>query len=153
MKAVLKKVFASMMAMAMVFGLVACGSTGSSYTSENTEFVLGFSGPLTGGAAVYGVAVNNSAQMAVDEINAAGGLNGVKFKLVATDDTHDASKVAANYATMLEGGMQLSLGTVTTAPGLEYSKLSQEDNVFFLTPSATGDDIPKYDNGFQICFC
>ncbi len=152
MKTMIKKAFAGMMVFAMVLGLVACGGAGSSYTSENKEFVLGFSGPLTGGAAIYGVAVNNSAQMAVDEINAAGGLNGVMFKLVATDDTHDASKVAANYASMLEGGMQLSLGTVTTAPGLEYSKLSQEDNVFFLTPSATGDDIPKYDNGFQMCF-
>ena len=90
--------------------------------------------------------------MAVDEINAAGGLNGVNFKLVATDDTHDATKVAANYASMLEGGMQVSLGTVTTAPGLEFTNLSAEDNVFFITPSASGDDIPKNDNGFQMCF-
>ena len=90
--------------------------------------------------------------MAVDEINAAGGLNGVMFKLVATDDTHDATKVAANYASMLEGGMQISLGTVTTGPGLEYSKLSVEDNVFFLTPSASGDKIPEFVNGYQMCF-
>lgn len=145
-----KKALALLMMLAMVFSLASCG--GTSYTSENTEYVLGFSGPLTGPAAVYGVAVNNSAQMAVDEINANGGLNGVNFKLVATDDTHDATKVASNYASMLEGGMQVSLGTVTTAPGLEYTKLSAEDNVFFLTPSASGDDIPKTDNGFQMCF-
>lgn len=131
--------------------LAGCGGA-SSYTAGNTEFVIGVSGPLTGGAAVYGTAVKNSAQMAVDEINEAGGLNGIKFKLVATDDTHDATKVAANYATMLEGGMQASLGTVTTAPGLEFTNLSAEDNVFFLTPSASGDDIPKNDNGFQMCF-
>lgn len=134
----------------MLLSLTACG--GANYTAENTEYVIGFSGPLTGDAAVYGVAVNNSAQMAVDEINAAGGLNGVMFKLVATDDTHDATKVATNYSTMLEGGMQVSLGTVTTGPGLEFSKLSADDNVFFLTPSASGDDIPKNDNGFQMCF-
>ena len=53
---------------------------------------------------------------------------------------------------MLEGGMQVSLGTVTTAPGLEFNNLSAEDNVFFITPSASGDDIPKNDNGFQMCF-
>lgn len=134
----------------MVFSLAACG--GNNYTANNTEYVIGFSGPLTGPAAVYGTAVQNSAQMAVDEINAAGGLNGVKFKLLATDDTHDATKVAANYASMLEGGMQVSLGTVTTAPGLEFTNLSTEDNVFFITPSASGDDIPKNDNGFQMCF-
>ena len=150
MKKTLKKVSVLFITLAMVLGLTACG--GADYTSENTEFVIGVSGPLTGDAAVYGVAVKNSAQMAVDEINAAGGLNGIKFKLVATDDTHDAKKVATNYATMYEGGMQVSLGTVTTAPGLEYSKLSAEDNVFFLTPSASGDDIPAEDNGFQMCF-
>ena len=90
--------------------------------------------------------------MAVEEINAAGGLNGIKFKLVATDDKHDATNVATNYSSMLEGGMQVSLGTVTTGPGLEFTNLSAEDNVFFLTPSASGEDIPKNDNGFQMCF-
>ena len=150
MKSIFKKAFAALLAIAMVFSLAACG--GNNYTAKNTEYVTGFSGPLTGPAAVYGTAVQNSAQMAVDEINAAGGLNGVKFKLLATDDTHDATKVAANYASMLEGGMQVSLGTVTTAPGLEFTNLSAEDNVFFITPSASGDDIPKNDNGFQMCF-
>ncbi len=145
-----KKVTAMVMALAMMVCLCACG--GNNYTAENTEYVLGFSGPLTGAAAVYGVAVKNAAQMAGDEINAAGGLNGVNFKLVATDDMHDATKVATNYYSMLEGGMQLSLGTVTTGPGLEYTNLSAEDNVFFLTPSASGDDIPANDNGFQMCF-
>ena len=129
---------------------VGCGET--NYAAENTEFVIGVSGPLTGPAAVYGVAVQNSAQMAVDEINAAGGLNGTMFKFVATDDMHDATKVATNYASMYEGGMQVSLGTVTTAPGLEYKNLSKDDNVFFLTPSASGDDIPGGGNGFQMCF-
>ncbi len=150
MKKTLKKVFAAVLAMAMLCSLAACG--GANYTAENTEYVLGFSGPLTGAAAIYGVAVKNAAEMAVEEINAKGGLNGIKFKLVATDDTHDPAKVAANYANMYEGGMQVSLGTVTTAPGLEYSKLSAEDSVFFLTPSASGDDITKTGNGFQMCF-
>ena len=150
MKTMLKRVLTLAIAAVMLLTLAACG--GSNYTANNTEYVIGVSGPLTGGAAVYGVAVKNSAQMAVDEINAAGGLNGVKFKFVATDDTHDATKVAANYAKMLEEGMQVSLGTVTTAPGLEFTNLSKEDNVFFLTPSASGDDIPKNDNGFQMCF-
>ena len=150
MKKMLRKAVAAVMALSMLLVLSACG--GANYTAKNTEYVIGFSGPLTGNAAVYGVAVQNSAQMAVDEINAAGGLNGVKFKLVAKDDTHDATKVAANYSSMLEEGMQVSLGTVTTAPGLEFTKLSAEDNVFFLTPSASGDDIPKNDNGFQMCF-
>lgn len=148
MKSLFKKAFAVVMAAAMLLSLTACGG----YTSDNTEYVIGFSGPLTGPAAVYGVAVQNAAQMAVDEINAAGGLDGVNFKLVALDDKHDATKVAANFATLMESGMQVSLGTVTTAPGLEFSKLSNDDKVLFLTPSASGDKIPEFDNGFQMCF-
>ena len=148
MKSIFKKAFAVVMAAAMLLSLAACGS----YTADNTEYVIGFSGPLTGPAAVYGEAVNNAAQMAVDEINAAGGLDGVNFKLVAVDDKHDASKVATNFSSLMEGGMQISLGTVTTAPGLEFTKLSNDDKVFFLTPSASGDKIPEFDNGFQMCF-
>ena len=147
----MKKFLALMLAVIMVVSMfAACGKKG--YTSDNTEYVIGCSGPLTGGAAVYGVAVQNSAQMAVDEINAAGGLNGIKFKLVMLDDKHDAANISTNYSSLLEGGMQLSLGTVTTAPGMEFKNLSNDDNVFFLTPSASGDKIPEFDNGYQMCF-
>ena len=135
----------------LTLGLLA-GCGGANYAETNTEYVIGLSGPLTGGAAMYGIAVANSAQMAVDEINAAGGLNGITFKLIATDDMHDATKVSTNYSSMLESGMQVSLGTVTTAPGLEFKNLSADDNVFFLTPSASGDDIPTNPNGYQMCF-
>ena len=147
------KTLALILAVVMCVGLFAgCNAGSAGYTANNTEYVIGVSGPLTGGAAMYGQAVANAAQIAVDEINAAGGLNGVKFKLVAVDDMHDATKISTNYSSLLEGGMQVSLGTVTTAPGLEFKNLSADDNVFFLTPSASGDDIPANDNGYQMCF-
>ncbi|MBQ6701701.1 MAG: ABC transporter substrate-binding protein [Clostridia bacterium] len=140
----------------MCLGILAgCGSSSdsdNSYTAENTEFVIGVSGPLTGSAAMYGTAVKNSAELAIEEINAAGGLNGVKFKLEAYDDVNDATKIATNYSSMLEGGMQVSLGTVTTTPGLEFKNLAKEDNVFYLTPSASGDKIPGDGIGYQMCF-
>lgn len=147
------KIIALTLTAVLMLGLFAgCAGADNGYTAKNTEYVIGVSGPLTGGAAMYGIAVKNSAQMAVDEINAAGGLNGIKFKLVATDDMHDATKVSTNYSSLLEGGMQVSLGTVTTAPGLEFKNLSADDNVFFLTPSASGDKIPENPNGYQMCF-
>jgi branched-chain amino acid transport system substrate-binding protein len=148
----LTKTIAIVLSLVLCLGLFAGCSGSGSYTANNTEFVIGVSGPLTGGAAMYGQAVANSAQIAVDEINAAGGLNGIKFKLIATDDKHDAANVATNYSSMLEKGMQVSLGTVTTAPGLEFKNLSNDDNVFFLTPSASGDKIPEFANGYQMCF-
>lgn len=148
----MKKFLAIALAAMMVVSMFAGCANSNGYTANNTEFVIGVSGPLTGEAAIYGTAVANAAQMAVDEINAAGGLNGVKFKLIAMDDKHDATLVAGNYSALLEQGMQLSLGTVTTAPGMEFKNLSKEDNVFFLTPSASGDKIPEFDNGYQMCF-
>lgn len=152
----IQKTIAIILSLVLCLGLFAgCGSSSGSssgYTAKNTEYVIGVSGPLTGGAAMYGQAVVQSAQIAVDEINAAGGLNGVKFKLVATDDMHDATKVSTNYSSMLESGMQVSLGTVTSQPCLEFKNLSADDNVFFLTPSASSDDVPANDNGYQMCF-
>lgn len=139
-----------MMASAVVFA--SCGSNGDNYASGNTEFYIGCSGPLTGSAGVYGNAVKNGAQMAVDEINADGGINGVKIKFVMMDDKSDVANVSTNYNKMLEDGMQASLGCVTTNPCLEYKALSKEDNVFFITPSASNDAVPEFDNGYQMCF-
>ncbi len=145
------KIISLFLVLALCVGaFVSCG--GANYTENNTEIVIGVSGPLTGGAAMYGTAVANSAQMAVDEINAAGGLNGIQFKLVATDDMNDATKISTNYSSLFEGGMQVSLGTVTSTPGLEFKNLSADDNVFFLTPSASSDAIPENPNGYQMCF-
>lgn len=119
---------------------------------KEDKIVIGMSGPLTGGAAMYGVGVQRAAQMAIDEINAAGGLDGVEFKLNAYDDQNDPTRVSSGYANLFEGGMKISIGTVTTKPGLEFSRLSKEDNVFFITPSASGDKVPEFANGFQMCF-
>ena len=147
----LKRTLALILSLVFCLGaLASCGNV--NYAENNTEFVIGVSGPLTGPAATYGIAVQNAAQMAVDEINAAGGLNGITFKLVPMDDMHDATKISTNYSALYEGGMQVSLGTVTTAPGLEFKNLAKDDNVFFLTPSASGDAIPEYANGYQMCF-
>ena len=149
MKNTIVKVLVLCLAVCMVAGsIVACNNN----NSDKGSIVIGLSGPLTGEAAVYGVAVKNAAEMAIAEINEKGGLNGTPLKLIALDDQHDASKVEANYANMVDQGMQVALGCVTTNPCLEFATLSKADNIFFLTPSATGDAIPEYDNGYQMCF-
>ena len=146
MKKAILKVLALCMCLCMVAGMfVACGK-------KDEVINIGLTGPLTGGASIYGTAVGNAAQLAVDEINEAGGLNGVMFKLDMRDDQHNPTNVRNLYAGLMEDGMQVSLGTVTTKPGLEFKELSNDDSVFFLTPSATGDAIPEYANGYQMCF-
>lgn len=151
------KKFARITALLCMFALcvgvlASCGKSGADYTANNTEFVIGLSGPLTGGAAVYGIAAKNGAELAVEEINAAGGLNGIMFKFVMLDDKHQADMIPTNFATLYEGGMQVSLGTVTTTPALEFKNYAKDENVFFMTPSASGDKVPEFSNGYQMCF-
>ena len=151
MKAI--KVLALVLAAACCFGAFVACAGGNSYTKDNEKFVIGATGPLTGPAAVYGQGVRNAALMAVEEINAAGGLDGVMFELRMLDDEHKADKVPALYQELLEGGMQVSLGTVTTNPALEFKPLAKDDNVFFITPSASADAVPAdADNAYQMCF-
>lgn len=145
MKRVFRMIAATLVAAMCVAGFAAC-------SKKDKTFKIGLSGPLTGGAAIYGKGVENSAKMAIDEINAAGGLNGVMFELVSLDDANDATKVETNYADMIKRGVHATLGCVTTKPMLEFKKLAEEDNVFFMTPSATEDVVPNGQTGFQMCF-
>ncbi len=144
----LKKVLAVVMAVALIATcFAACGK------EKANEIVIGVSGPLSGGAAQYGEAVVNAAQLAVDEINAAGGINGTKLKLVKADDEADSGDKAVNaYNNLKDQGMQIFLGTVTSGSCLAVIEKTKEDNMFQLTPSASADDVIKNDNCFQICF-
>lgn len=152
-KKLVSLVLAAMMVVVMVLGLASCGADSFQPGCIN----IGVSGPLTGGAAVYGIAVENSARMAVDEINAAGGVsvNGkkVKIHLVVMDDQHKAENVSTNYASLLEKGMNVSLACVTSAPAMEFKSAAVKDNLFFLTPSASADAVVKdAPYGYQMCF-
>ncbi len=149
----MKKSLVKVLALVLSLTVAVSCFAGCNNSSNGDELIIGLSGPLTGGAAVYGTAVENSVEMAVEEINAAGGLkNGVKLKVIMLDDAHDKEKATANYASLLDMGMQVSLGCVTSDPCLEFANYAKEDNVFFITPSATTDGVTKYDNAFQMCF-
>ena len=150
MKKVVCMVLAAVMLMACLAG---CGSTPASTPedSDSAAFKIGGTAPLTGGAAIYGNAVKNAAQIAVDEINAQGGA--IQFDLKYEDDQHDPEKAVNAYNALKEWGMQISLGSVTSQPGISTSALSQEDGIFALTPSASSPDvIAGKDNVYQMCF-
>ena len=160
----MKKFLAFTMAAAMTLSLAACGSSGSgsgsnassgsntgSDTSSNTAFKLGGTGPLTGGASIYGLAAQRGAEIAVEEINAEGGA--IQFELKYDDDQHDPEKAVNAYNALKEWGMQISLGSVTSQPGISTSALNYEDSIFALTPSASSPDvISGKDNVYQMCF-
>lgn len=120
--------------------------------ADSDTFRIGGIGPTTGGAAIYGTAVMNAAQLAVDEINAAGGVNGYQLSLNFQDDEHDAEKSVNAYNTLRDWGAQIILGSVTSAPCIAVAEKTQADNVFQITPSGTAVDCVKYDNAFRVCF-
>ncbi len=174
-----KRVLALTMAAVMTVGLLAgCGGgkvaesaapsagtveSAAPAPAEGTAVKIGGVGPLTGGAAIYGTAAANGAQIAADEINAKGG---IQIDLNYQDDAHDAEKSVNAYNTLKGWGMQIFLGSVTSTPGVATSVEANADHMFYLTPSASSTDvlggmanpltgtvdIARKDTVFQMCF-
>lgn len=155
----MKKALSLFLAAAMCAGMLAgCGggadtneaTNGDSGESTAAAFKIGGTGPLTGDAAIYGNAVKNGAQLAVDEINAEGG---VQFELKMEDDENDPEKAVSAYNALKDWGVQLSLGSVTSKPGEATATENFADRIFALTPSASAPAVTEgKDNVFQMCF-
>jgi branched-chain amino acid transport system substrate-binding protein len=120
--------------------------------ADGSVFKIGGIGPTTGAAAIYGSAVMNAAQIAVDEINEAGGINGYQVEFKAEDDQNDAEKSVNAYNSLKDWGMQVLMGTVTTTPCIAVADKTAEDGMFEITPSASSTDVIENDNVFQACF-
>lgn len=146
----IKKILA--VTLAAIFCLVVFASCGESGTSEGGTLVLGGIGPLTGGAASYGTGVMKGAQLAVNEINAAGGVNGIQLKLEFQDDEHDPEKAVLAYNSLMDKGMQILIGTVTSSPCVAVVAEADKDNIFMITPSASAVESIAAPNAFRVCF-
>lgn len=147
----MKKGLSMLLAAALCAGTLAgCGGT-TDNSGDASAFKLGGTTPLTGAAAIYGNAVKNGAQIAVDEINAEGGA--IQFELKFEDDENDPEKSVSAYNALKDWGMQLSLGATTTKPCEAVSTEHFADRIFGLTPSASSPAITEgKDNFFQMCF-
>ena len=149
----MKKAVSIFLVLAMAVGcFVGCGSKEAKKDAD--KFYIGGIGPTTGDAAIYGTAVMNGAQIAVDEINEAGGINGKKIEFNFQDDQSDAEKSVNAYNTLKDWGMQMLVGTTTTAPCIAVAGKTASDNVFQITPSASSPSVLSSGNGnvFQVCF-
>lgn len=167
-----KRVLSLSLALAMAASLTACGSSSSttettaaaaadattaaagasSEASSDKGFKIGGIGPVTGAAAVYGLAVKNGAQIAVDEINADGGINGYQIEFNFQDDEHDAEKSVNAYNTLKDWGVQVLMGTVTSAPCVAVADKTNADNMFQITPSGSSVECAQNPNVFRVCF-
>ena len=156
-----KKFMCMLMAAAMTLSMAACGSkSDDTNTDANTDgtdnaevqtFKLGSSGPLTGDSAIYGMAVVQGAELAVNEINASD--SKIKFEFQKQDDEADGEKAVNAYNTMMDNGMQVLVGPTTTGASIAVADACYNDRTFMLTPSASSTDVTAgKDNVFQVCF-
>lgn len=151
----MKKFVTAALVLAMTVGCLAgCGGgSGASEEKDANAFYVGGIGPTTGAAAIYGNAAKNGAQIAIDEINEAGGINGATIEYRFEDDQNDAEKSVNAYNTLKDWGMQILYGTVTTAPCIGVADMTAQDNMFQITPSASSTDVIEgKTNVFQVCF-
>ena len=156
-----KKFLAFTMAAAMTLSLAACGGNGGSASSAGgssasasagdttgtasgnfvkevvdptgAAFKIGATGPLTGAASIYGLAAYRGCpDRAVNEINSEGG--DIQFELNYQDDQNVPETAVNAFNNLKDWGMQISLGSVTTQPGIATSQYNFEDRIFALTP-------------------
>ena len=147
-----KKAVSLVLVSAMAFSMCACGSKKDEGSKSADTFKIGGIGPTTGDAAIYGKAVQNGIKLAVDEVNAAGGINGKKIEYKFEDDQNDTEKSVNAYNSLKDWGMQILVGTVTSNPCTAVVEQTHNDNMFQLTPSATAVESIQYDNAFRMCF-
>lgn len=151
-KRFLSALVASVLLMTAVLALVSCGSDTALGFRRGT-FKIGTTGPLTGDTSAYGISVRNGALIAIEEINAAGGIDGILFSFDMKDDMSEAQKAANGYLALYEDGMQASLGAVTSGACKSFADMAQRDGVFALTPSASAAEvIATGDCIFRVCF-
>lgn len=161
----IKKILALVLALALVFAFAGCtkspvteeSSTNDSAVGEGTyakegTIKIGGIGPLTGDLAQYGVAVKLGAELAVSEINAAGGINGYKVEFKMEDDIGDAEKAVTAYNNLKDWDMQMLMGTVTSTPCAAVAAETKVDNMLLVTPSGSATDCIDPDTAFRVCF-
>jgi branched-chain amino acid transport system substrate-binding protein len=148
------KIICLVLAVAMIAGLFsACGDSKDNDGSDSAKLIIGGIGPLTGDYANYGTSVNNGAKLAVDEINAAGGVNGFTFELNFQDSKGDPDSAVAAYGMLMDAGMNVSLGTVLSGEMASVAAAGVEDGILMLSPSASAkDSIGSNNAAFRVCF-
>ncbi len=143
----MKKILALILAALMIFSVVGCGAnTGST----SGKLKIGGIGPTTGVAAIYGQAVKNAMEMAVAEVNALGGM---QIEMNFQDDAHVAETSVNAYNNLMDWGMQILVGSVTSTPAAAVAAEAANDGIFVLTPSASSPKVIEgRTNIYQMCF-
>lgn len=145
----MKKFLALFLTAAMLVSTMTACSSG---TEDEKVLLIGGSGPLTGDYATYGTSVKQGAELAAEEINAAGGVNGWKVEARVEDDQADPAQAVQAYATLFDEGMDVTLGGTTSGACIAMTEEANKDGMLLLTPSGSQLECTQYDNCFRVCF-
>ena len=153
----MKKFLCMMMAVLMVLAMAACGgepaNNGGNDTPDATTVKIGGIGPLTGAYANYGLSEKNGAELAVKEINEAGGIAGKQIELSYQDSQGESESAVNAYGKLMDWGMEVSLGCVLSGENASVVAAARDDDVLLITPSGSADKcIDGNDKAFRVCF-
>ena len=151
----MRKGMKKIIGLGLTLTLVTAAFTGCG-TKESDSFLIGGIGPLTGEAASYGTSVKQGAEIAIKEINEAGGVTvgdkKIKLELQFEDDQAAPENAVTAFNTLMDAGMDALMGTVTSGAGLGIIDLTKEEGILMLTPSGSAAGLTEHDNAFRLCF-
>ncbi len=149
-----KKIVALVLASIMALTLFGCSNAGQNNSAQGGDkIVIGGLAPLTGEVAVYGLACTNGANLAFDEINAAGGVLGKQIQYEVLDEKGDSTEAANAYNKLLSQNVAAILGDVTSKPSTAVASLAGPKGIPMISGTATAPAVTTYgDNIFRVCF-
>ena len=122
-------------------------SAGGASEEDANVIKIGFIGPLTGDNANYGIRCSNAARLAINEINEAGGINGMQLQLIAEDSQGAVDRAISSYEKLAyTDNVVAIIGPVFTSPALAVAQRCYEDGIVMITPSATHKDVTSVGN-------
>lgn len=149
-----KRVLSLILACLMIFSLAACANNkDASDEVESDTIKIGQIGPQTGAVAVYGLSALKGMELAVDEINEAGGVLGKQLVLISDDDKGEPSEAVTLYNKMMNEGVDAIIGAITSKPTDAVAANSTEDGIPIITPTGTMASITEgRPNVFRTCY-
>lgn len=159
----MKKYLSILLVLSLILSLAACGGSKSEApapaadapaASDSSEpIVIGSISPNTGGLAAYGIGITTGIELAVEEINAAGGILGRQVKVITTDDQGDPTECLNAFNSLVAQGVGLVIGSATSGCTSAITDAANEEEVCLISPTATADSLTTEDDYiFRACY-
>ena len=153
-----KAFISALLGASMMLSLAACGSSSAATTAGDAadtdgKIVIGVISPNTGALAAYGNGIVTGADLAVEQINASGGILGHEVELIKTDDQSDPTECLNAFNSLVAQGVGLIVGSATSGCTSAITDAANEEEICLLAPTATADSITTEDDFiFRACY-